>query len=421
MKHKKTKLNNGMRIITVPMKSNQTVTVMVLVEAGSKYETHKNNGISHFLEHMCFKGTDKRSVFEITEQLDGLGAESNAFTSEEFTGYYAKAHYKHVDNLIDIVSDIYLGSTLPSDEIQKERGVIIEEINMYEDMPQRIVWDIFEKLLYNDQPAGMTVLGPKENILNMKRSDFVAYRKKHYVAEGTTVVVSGNIDEKKVITSLKKVFKDISISKKYSKKKTKDVQTVPELSVHFKKTDQAHLVLGCRSFDRYDKRNYATKVLATILGQGMSSRLFKIMRDERGMCYYTRAMQAGYTDHGYFSVSAGVNKDRLEEAVEVILTEMKRLKDEPVLEKELIKAKDFIIGTRALGMESSSDYAEWYGFQELYRDTLIDLATYSKKIQKITAQDIQDVAKKVFVDKYLNLAVVGPFKNSKKIAQKLHF
>lgn len=410
-----------MRIITAPMKSNQTVTVMVLVEAGSKYETHKNNGISHFLEHMCFKGTEKRSVFEITEELDGLGAESNAFTSEEYTGYYAKAHYKHVDDLIDIVSDIYLNSTLPSDEIQKERGVIIEEINMYEDMPQRTVWDVFEKLLYSDQPAGMTVLGPKTNIQNMRRSDFVSYHKKHYVAEGTTVVVTGNINEKKVIDHLKKAFKDISTTKKHTKKKTKDIQSKPEVSVRYRKTDQAHLILGCRAFDRYDKRSAAMRVLSTILGQGMSSRLFKIMRDERGMCYYVRATSNLYTDTGYFSVSAGVNKSRLEEAVEVVLGEMKKLKEEVVTEKELSKAKDFIIGNKALDVESSSDFAEWFGFQELYRDKIIDLKTFNTKVQKVTAHDVQKLAQEIFVDAHLNLAVVGPFKNIKKLTQILHF
>lgn len=421
MKYKRTKLKNGMRIVTAPMKNNQTVTVMVLVEAGSKYETFKNNGVSHFLEHMCFKGTKERSVFEITEELDGLGAESNAFTSEEYTGYYAKSHYKNVDNLIDIVSDIYLNSTLPADEIQKERGVIIEEINMYEDMPQRIVWDLFEKLVYQDQPAGMTVLGPKENIQNMKRSDFVSYRKKHYVASGTTVVVAGNIDEKKVIAGLKKSFKNIPTTKKHTKKKTKDVQTKPELSVRYRKTDQAHLIVGCRSFDRFDKRMHALKVMATILGQGMSSRLFKIMRDERGMCYYTRALPVSYTDHGYFAVSAGVNKERLEEAMDVILTEMKRLTNEPVADKELKKAKDFIIGNKALDVESSSDYAEWFGFQELYGDKLVDLSDFNKSIQKVTAKDIHKVAQDVFTNDRLNLAVIGPFKNTKQLTKKLQF
>lgn len=421
MKHTRTQLKNGLRIITVPMTTNQTVTVMVLVETGSKYETHANNGISHFLEHLCFKGTEKRTVFEITEELDGLGAESNAFTSEEYTGYYAKAHKKHVGTLVDVVSDIYLNATLPADEIQKERGVIIEEINMYEDMPHRMVWDVLEKLLYTDQPAGMTVLGTKENILKLSRKDFVKYRTQHYVAEATTVIVSGNINEEKVIGMLSDAFAHIPTSKKHTKKPVKDIQKKPELALRYRKTDQAHLVVACRSFDYYDKRNHALRVMGTILGQGMSSRLFKIMRDERGMCYYVRATPATYTDAGYFSVSAGVNKQRLEEALEVILEQMKKLTTDLVQAKELVKAKEFIIGTKALGLESSSDLAEWFGFQELHHDKLVDITHFNAEIQKVTAEDIQNVARDIFTDERLNLAVVGPFKNDKTLRKILSF
>jgi len=418
MKHTRTQLKNGLRIITIPIESTQTVTVMVLVEAGSKYENKKNNGISHFLEHMCFKGTKKRTVFQITEELDGLGAESNAFTSEEFTGYYAKAHYKHASKLIDIVSDIYLHSTLPAGEINKERGVIIEEINMYEDMPQRTVGEVFDRLLYGDQPAGMTVLGPRENIQKMSQAVFLRYRKEHYVAAGTAVVVAGNITPT-IIREIQKAFAPISTTVKKGKKKTKDIQVSPQVALKYKKTDQAHLIIGCRSFDRYDKRMPALRVLATILGQGMSSRLFKIMRDERGMCYYVRAAAAGYTDTGVFAISVGVNKDRLEEAVEVILVEMKKVRDHGVLVQELDKAKEFIVGNQALGLESSSDYAEWFGFQELYHEKLRDLTAVATEVKKVTPQDVQDVARTVFYDARLNLALIGPFRNEKALQKKL--
>lgn len=421
MKFTRTQLKNGMRIITVPMPGNQTVTVMALVETGSKYEDHKINGISHFLEHMYFKGTEKRDVFEITEELDGLGAESNAFTSEEFTGYFAKAHYKKADKLVDIISDIYLNSTLPAAEIEKERGVIIEEINMYEDMPQRTVWDVFEKTLYGDQPAGMTVLGPKENIQKISRKDFVNYRKKHYVAEATTVIVAGKINEDKIIAEVTAAFAQIPTEKKGGKKKTRDVQSEPAIHLRYKKTDQAHLVLGVRAFDRYDERAYALRMLSVVLGQGMSSRLFKIMRDERGMCYYVRAMPNLYTDSGYFAVSAGVGKARLEEAVEVIMTELKKLTTEKVSDRELNKAKDFIIGNRALSLESSDAYAEWFGFQELYHDTLTTAEEFNDKVRAVTAEDIQSLAQALFRNKHLNLAVVGPFKNDAKLKKLLKF
>ena len=203
MNYTKEVLPNGMRIIVAPMKENPTVTVFVLVEAGSKYEKKENNGISHFLEHMCFKGTTKRPTHkEITTEFDGLGCDSNAFTSQEYTGYYAKSDSANFEKILDIVSDIYLNSTFPESEIEKEKGVIIEEINMYKDLPKAIVSEEFVKLLYGDQPAGWTIAGNKENILKIKREDFVNYRKNHYVARATTVVVAGNVNENALIISL---------------------------------------------------------------------------------------------------------------------------------------------------------------------------------------------------------------------------
>lgn len=412
-------LKNGLRIVVVPQEHTTTATVMVLVEAGSKYETAKNNGISHFLEHMCFKGTETRSVFQITEELDALGAESNAFTSQEYTGYYAKSHHHNLEKLIDIVSDIYLGATLPQQEIEKEKGVILEEIHMYEDMPQRKVWDVWESLLYGDQPAGMTVLGPEENIKKFTRKDFLSYRKQHYVASATTIVVSGSFDAPSVMKKIKKVFKDIPTGKKSLKKKVRETQKNPQVRILHKSTDQAHMVVGVRSFPYHDTRNYALYVMATILGQGMSSRLFKIMRDERGMCYYVRAVPNAYTDVGYFAVHTGVSKSRMQEALEVILKEMQRLKHEEISEKELHKAKEFIIGIKALSLESSSDYAEWYGLQEVYHEALHDIDVFHKKIKSVTAQDIQKVAQTILVENQLNVAVVGPYTSDKQIMRLL--
>src|SRR6185503_7683697 len=200
MKFSKKVLKNGLRVVTIPMKDNPTVTVLVLVEAGSKYETKKVNGISHFLEHMCFKGTVKRpKAIDISKELDALGSQYNAFTAQEYTGYYAKSDARHFGRIFNVVSDIYLNSTFPDAEIQKEKGVIIEEINMYEDMPNRHVQDLLMKLLYGDTPAGWNVAGEKGNIMEMKRNDFVNYKKAHYLPEATVIIVAGRVSEKEVI------------------------------------------------------------------------------------------------------------------------------------------------------------------------------------------------------------------------------
>ena len=419
MKYTKTVLPNGLRIITVPMKDTQTAIAMVLVEAGSHYEDKDINGLSHFLEHMCFKGTTTRTGAEIQYYLDSIGAESNAFTSFEFTGYYAKAHHKKISNVLDIVSDIYLNSTFPEKGIEPERGVIIEEINMYEDLPQRKVDDIWLKLLFPNQPAGQQIIGPKENIKKFKQEDFANYHKKHYIAPKTVVVVAGNIDKATVIKDIKRLFANISTGKRIRKEETKNNQKKSPVAIHYKKTDQTHLICGFRSFDMYDKRNSALRVAATVLGKGFSSRLFAKMRDELGLCYYTRASIDSLTDHGYFTVSAGVTNARTEEAVKVIIEEFKRLRDEKIPEKELKKAKDFSLGQIALNLESSDEIADFYGFQELLKEEIKNPQEYMNKIKAVTAEDIQKVLKEVIKEDRLNLAIVGPFKDEEKFKKLL--
>lgn len=410
MKYKKTVLPNGLRIITVPMSDTQSAIGMVLVEAGSDYETKEINGLSHFLEHMCFKGTEKRNIVDIKEELDGMGASSNAFTGNEYTGYYAKTHYKKIDKVIDLVSDMYLNPTFPEKDIDIERGVIIEEINMYEDLPQVTVkWDVWNELLYPESSAGMTILGPKENIRNMKREDFVRYHKTHYVPGKTVVVIAGNIDEKKVLKQVKETFGEIKEGKIAKRSKTKQIQKTPQLKIKHKKTDQTHLVLGFRSFDLHDKRNYALKVAATILGQGFSSRLFTRMRDELGMCYYAKANHETYSDRGTFNVTTGVGNERAFEAVEVIMEEFRKLRDEEISEKELKKAKEFIAGHVATGLETSDDLADYFGFQELMHEEIVKPAEKIKKVKEVTAKDIQKVLKQIMKPENLNLAMIGPY------------
>lgn len=410
MNYKKTVLQNGLRIITVPMKDTQSAIGMVLVEAGSDYETKEINGLSHFLEHMCFKGTEKRNIVQIKEELDGMGASSNAFTGNEFTGYYAKTHFKKIGKVIDLVSDMYLNPTFPEKDIDIERGVIIEEINMYEDLPQVTVkWDVWNELLYPETSAGRTILGPKENILKMKRDDFVNYHNTHYVPAKTVVVIAGNIDQTKVVKQVKETFGSIEKGKIVTRPKTKESQKTPQLKIKNKKTDQTHLVLGFRAFDLHDKRNPALKVAATILGQGFSSRLFTKMRDELGMCYYAKANVDTFSDRGTFNVSTGVGNKRALEAVEVVMEEFRKLRDEEILDSEIKKAKEFIAGHVATGLETSDDLADFFGFQELMHEEIIKPSEKIKKIKAVTKEDIKKVLKQIMKPERLNLALIGPF------------
>ena len=410
MKAKKTILKNGLRVITIPMKESPTVTALVLVETGSKYETKDINGLSHFLEHMCFKGTTKRpSAKIISTELDEMGAQYNAFTGQEYTGYYAKSDAKHFKKIFDVVSDIYLNSTFPEAEMEKEKGVIIEEINMYEDLPMRHVQDMIMEVMYGDQPAGWNIAGPIENIKKMKRDDFVKYKGEHYVPKATTVVIAGGVLEKDMMIAIKKAFGDLKNQKKFGKLKTIEKQSAPQAKIKHKATDQTHFVLGFRAFDAFDKKNTALSLLAGVLGAGMSSRLFHKLREEMGVCYYVRATTDPYTDHGIFQISSGVDNKRVKEVITAILVECEKLKTELVPEKELAKVKEMFIAGMKMGLEATDDVANFYGGQEVMVGKIETADEKAKKIKAVTPKQIQTMAREVFKDNKLNLALIGPF------------
>ena len=415
MKFTKSILKNGLRLITVPMKDNPTITVLVMVEAGSKYETKDRSGISHFLEHMFFKGTKRRpKAIDIARELDGIGSEWNAFTSQEFTGYYAKADYRHAEVLLDVVSDIYLHQTLPKPEIEKEKGVIIEEINMYQDLPQRHVQDLFMELLYGDQPAGWNIAGSKETVRAVTREALLEYKEKNYVSGATAVVVAGNFDEEKIAVSKAKRFGGMNKGQKHPKTKVIEKQTEPQVLVQYKKTDQAHLVLGVRTFDAYSSWNPTLRVLSTILGGGMSSRLFQKLREDMGVGYYVRSGNDSYTDHGFFEIATGVDHTRIDEVIRAVLSELVAVKRGLVPPEELKKAKDYVTGNMFLSLESSDSIADFYGYQEVVKRELKTPLEIAELIQKVSAEDIEKVADKIFRPECLNLAIVGPYRGNNR-------
>lgn len=420
--YKKTILPNGLRILTVPMSNTKTATVLVLVATGTKYETKDINGISHFLEHMTFKGTKKRPTpLAIAEPLDRVGGNYNAFTDYEYTGYYAKADGRHQDLLLDIISDITLNPNFDQAEINKEKGVIIEEINMYEDTPTRKVGDVWTDLLYGDQPAGWDRAGKKEIIAKLKREDFVKYHKNHYVAPKTVIAISGMIEPDDVIEKVKVLFESISAFKGKNKISTKESQKKPEVKLLYKKTDQTHIVLGVRSYDIWDDKRFAAEVLATILGGGMSSRLFGLLRDKMGAAYYVRTSTDETTDSGYLATSAGIDNRRVDEILKAILDEYRKIKHIKVSEEELNKAKEHIEGSLTLNIETSDELASFYCFQEILKKEILKPEELIKKIQAVTTADILEVAQDIFRPEKLNLAILGPFKDRKSFVNLLKY
>jgi len=418
MYHKIT-LNNGLRLILAPNKATQAVTALLVVGAGSKYETKKNNGISHFLEHLFFKGTKKRpTALKISETLDKVGGIYNAFTSKEWTGYFAKVDAAHWELALDWLSDIFLHSLLPAQEIERERGVILEEINMILDTPMKYVSELWEQLLYGDQPSGWDIIGNKENVQNLQRKDFLDYFKEHYCAKNTVLAVAGNFPEEKIKSIIKSHFKELNKLKPLNKLKTKEKQSEPQALVKHKQTDQTHLCLGVRAFGAFHPAKYVQEVLAVILGGNMSSRLFTEVREKRGLAYYIHTSCEDYTDSGYLVTQAGVPNDKADMVVKLLLKEYAKIRDRNVSAAELQKAKDYLKGVLTLSLESSDAQAMFLAGQELLENKILTLQEKCAKIERVSQSDIKRLCSAIFRPAKLNLALLGPHKN-KEYFEKL--
>lgn len=418
---KKLTLPNGLRIVLAPA-PGPAATALILVGTGSEYEAARVNGISHFLEHMVFKGTKKRPrAGMISEELDALGAVYNAFTGQEYTGYWAKAASHKLPQLLELIADLYLDPTFDAKEIEKERGVIIEEINMYEDMPMRKVQDDFLELLYGDQPAGRNIAGKKEIILGLKRGDFTRYRDSHYSPKNTVVVLAGNFQADRAAKLAKSLFSKVPGGKAPKKSGPKESQRSPAVRLAYKKSDQSHLVLGVRAFSMFDPRRHALELMSHLLGGGMSSRLFHRIREELGAAYYVRSEASLALDHGSFTISAGVNNPKLSIVVQAILEECAKLTRELAPTGELRRVKDHLLGTFMLGLETSDEMANFYGDQELLKRKMLSPQEVAARIEAVRAEDIQRLAIEIFKDASLNLAVIGPLKDPRPLKALLHF
>ena len=399
------------------MPSSPTTTAEVRVETGSKYESSKELGLSHFLEHMCFKGTKKRpSAAEVHKAFDELGAISNAFTSSEVTGYWAKAGYKNVLKILDIVSYIYLNTIFKNEDLTKEKGVITEEINMYEDKPEAMVAELFDREMHGNQPAGLPVIGNKKSINSFTVKDLYNYRTKHYVARATTIIIAGRFNESEVRSRINDVFGGVPRSKKFGKKKTKISHRGIRVVHKHKDTDQAHIILGMRSYPYKDKRNRVVGLVRGILSGGMSSRLFHRLREELGICYYVRALNVPSTDHGEFGVASGVDPKRIDIAVAAIIDEFKKLKNDLISREELKKVKISMISKMYMSLETSDNALDHFSDRSTFYDDLKMPQQIEKEILAVTPEDIKKVASELFNSKDLLLAVVS--KNINKIKLK---
>jgi len=413
-------LPNRLRVITVPMEGISSATVLVLVGAGSRYESKNKAGLSHFLEHMIFKGTQKRpTAFEISSLVDSVGAENNAYTSKDQTGFYIKVDQKHLELAFDVLSDTLLNSLFKTEEIDRERGTIIEEINMYEDTPRFKIDDVFYELLYDQTPLGWSVAGYKETVANIKRKDFLDYTQRFYHGQNMVLAVAGRVNSQDVQTLAEKYFGAFSRGERLLPQKIVLAQNQPRVKLFQKKTDQAHLYLGFPAFSFSDPDRYVLNVLHAILGGGMSSRLFIEVRERRGLAYYVHTNVDLFEDTGVFNVAAGLNLNKIDEAVKIVLAELEKIKAGEIKESELARAKEFLQGRMTLSLESSRAMADWYAERELLQGKIETPPEFFKQVEKVTLQDLQRVAKRVFAPKKRNLAIIGPYENQEKFLKLL--
>ncbi|HHD92477.1 MAG TPA: insulinase family protein [Candidatus Portnoybacteria bacterium] len=421
MKFKKYQLKNGLRIILSPIKDCQSVTALALIGTGSRYEKQENNGISHFLEHMFFKGTKNRPrPQDVVEDLDLIGGEYNAFTSHEYTGFWAKVAAPHLDLTLDWLSDILLNSKFSQQEMEKEKNVIVEEINLYQDSPMKKIYFNWLHLLYGQQSLGMPILGPKKNVENANRKMLLDYFQKQYQAKNTVICLSGKVsDSPSLIKKIEKYFANISNGDPASAQLIDDQQGNSSISVEYKKTDQSHLIIGFRGIGMNNPNRYVLQLISTILGGYMSSRLFVEVREKRGLAYYIKSAADFFTDTGSIVAQAGVANQKIQESIRVILQEFKKIQEGKISQKELNKAKENLIGRLALSLETSDDVATWLAEQEVLKNKILTPKQLSQKISKITLTDVKKMSREIFSPNRLNLAIIGPFKEKKPFEKLL--
>ncbi|KKS97665.1 MAG: peptidase M16 domain-containing protein [Candidatus Gottesmanbacteria bacterium GW2011_GWA2_43_14] len=419
MVYDKETLKNGLRLLTIPMPGVASVTLLLMVGAGSRYEEKEINGLSHFLEHMAFKGTKKRpTALDIATLIDGIGGEFNAFTSKDHTGYYIKAASKHLPLVFDVLSDMMLHSKFDPAEIEREKGVIIEEINMYEDMPIRKISDLYENLLYGNTKLGRDIAGIPDVIRSIKRDDFLSYLNRFYSPANTIVTVSGGIDGD--LREMTAKYLGLWQNKKTERpEKAGDEQKKPALLLRHKDTQQAHLCIGVRSYSLTNPDRYKLGLLTNILGGGMSSRLFIEVRERRGLAYYVRSSNEMYTDVGNFVTQAGVDTKRIDDAIKVILGEFSRIREEPIKAEELKKAKENLKGKLILDLEDSRNVAGLFASAELLEDKVRTPEEIMKNVDKVTAEEVMETARNIFKEQTLNLAIIGPYKEEERFKKLL--
>jgi predicted Zn-dependent peptidase len=411
-------LENGLRVLTAPVPQAQSVTCMIMLAAGSRYETPDTNGIAHFSEHMFFKGTERRpSARDIAGEIDAIGGEFNAFTGKEYTAYYVKCAAEHRDVALDVLVDMLRNSRFDAEEIDREKGVIVEEMNMYFDTPRDYIGGVYEELLYGDQPLGWDIIGRKETVRGATRDTFMSYLDRWYHPPRMVLGVGGRVGDG-LLERIEGLLGDLPAGETGTPAPAQPYES-GRVKVFTKQSDQAHLILGVPSFPIEHPDRYALQVLSNVLGGGMSSRLFTEVRERRGLAYYVFGLNHSYTDAGSLYAQAGVDIKRIEEAVTTVLDEFRKIAAEPVPADELDKAKSFSKGRFVLQLESPQGLILFGLRREVLEQRVPDLDEVLAGLNAVTVEDVQRVAQELIDDRKLRLALIGPFDDAARFERLL--
>ena len=414
------KLNNGLIVASKEMPHMESVSFGIWICTGVRYENSANNGISHLLEHLLFKGTKTRDMKNIKEEIEGRGGSFNGFTTEEFTCYLVKLLSKDAQLGVDILSDMVLNPRLDEKEVEKEKGVVIEEINMYKDIPAQHVHEILSEMLWPKQPLGFPLAGSVESVTSIGRKGIVSYKEAHYNPNNMLLIGTGGIKKDELIRLADRYLSKVQSKNAPGFDRAEKIQDKPSLSLNFKETEQTHVALGFHAPDRFSPDRYASSVLNIILGANMSSRLFHIVRDEMALCYEIASSTRRYDDAGAFVIGAGLEEKKLIKALEVIFRELNIIKKTPVQDKELERAKEFYKGQLLFTMEDTMSLMLWLGEKIAAGEEECNPKNIIDKIESVTRDDIIRVASNIFRDDNLNLAVIGPVKDDKGLKEVLH-
>ncbi|MDO9212163.1 MAG: pitrilysin family protein [Deltaproteobacteria bacterium] len=402
----KTVLPNGIQVVTEEIPSVHSVSVGIWVEAGSRDERSEENGISHFIEHMLFKGTQRRSARQIAKEIDAVGGILNAFTSKEFSSFYAKVMAEHLPVALDLLFDLYLNSLFAAEELEKERQVIVQEINMVEDTPDEYIHDLFSQSFWPHHPLGLPILGRLNTISRMDRRTLKGFFLKHYLQIPPIIVAAGKLKHEDLLRPVQEALRKIRPRPK--ERKIHPPRPHPQIQVKNKQLEQVHLLLGTQGFSVVHPRRYAFTILNTILGGGMSSRLFQEVREKRGLAYSVYSFASSFVDSGLLGVYVGTGDHTLNRVLQVILREMKRLAENSIRPKELRSAKEQLKGNLLLSLESTDSRMSRLAKNEIFFHRFVSTEEIIEGIEKVSAEEIGSLAQEIFRPDSFSLTVLGP-------------